>query len=190
MDVMVQVGQIQRMSHLMPEHMSGEISRRTFKLEIEGVWLYSIDFDGIVDGVMREILHVRPQYGSPCSRATFNDKAHIVDITIVVTIKYHIVVNQMQGIHIMESTRQQFCFPPTNAHKRQFTLITDRIGRAIWFEIATRHAILIRNDLSVLNVIGVHRIIIDVTISHRVVEIGNTQIARSLSIEHGINGTE
>ena len=81
----------------MPEHMGGEIDGvGAFKLQVEGIGLDAVDHHGVVDGVVREILHVRPQDGSPCTRAAFDDKAHVVDVAVTIAIEDDIVVDQIQ----------------------------------------------------------------------------------------------
>ncbi len=185
---MVKVGKVQRMSHLVPEHMGREILRSTFKLKIERVGLDSIDYNRMVDGVVREILHVGPKYGRPCASASLNDKTHIVDKTVAVTIKDNVIVDQMKRIHITERTGQQLGFSPTDAyHHLLILLIANRIRRAIRLEIATRFRVLIRDDVTILYVVGIDRAVMDMVVSHRLIEIINAEIPRSLSVEHGVN---
>ena len=186
--IMVKVGKVQRMSHLVPEHMGREILRSTFKLKIERVGLDSIDYNRMVDGVVREILHVGPKYGRPCTCTSLNDKTHIVDKTVAVTIKDNVIVDQMKRIHITERTGQQLGFSPTDAyHHLLILLIANRIRRAIRLEIATRFRVLIRDDVTILYVVGIDRAVMDMVVCHRLIEIINAEVSRSLSVEHGVN---
>ena len=177
------------MAHFMPEHMGREIDGvGTFKLQVEGVGLDAVDHHGMVDGVVREILHVRPQNGSPCSRAAFDDKAHIVDVAVAIAVKDHVVVNQIQRVHITEGAGQQLSLSPANAdHHLLILMITDGICRAIRFKISTRLRILIRDNLPVLNVVGIDRVVMEMVVCHRLIEIIDAEITRGLGVEHRVD---
>ncbi len=49
------------MTHLVAKHVSGEVLRRAFKLKVEGIGTNAIDLYRMVNGVVWEILHVRPK---------------------------------------------------------------------------------------------------------------------------------
>ena len=105
--IMIQIRQIQRMSHLMAEDIRGKVSRRTFKFQIEGVRANAIDGHHIVERIMREILHVGPQNGCPSTCAAFHDEADVIDVTVAIAVQHNAGVHQMQRVHIPHDTAQQ-----------------------------------------------------------------------------------
>ena len=138
-----EVGQIQRMSHLVAEDIRCEILWRAFKFKVKRVGKDAIHCHGMVDRVVWEILHVGPEDGSPCARTAFHDETHIVDKTVAVAVKRHVVINEVVFIDILESTCQQLGLTTADSNKWIFTSVSYGIRGAVRLEIATRHLVLI-----------------------------------------------
>ena len=171
---MVQIRQIQGMAHLVAENIRIEHRRWcAFKLEIKRVETNAIDGGHITQRIVGEVLHVGPQYGCPLSRATLHDETDVVDVAIPIAIEHNVGIHQMQGIDILHNTAQQERLAHRDSHKRILPLVADGIPRTIGLEIAAWENILVRNNLTVLYIIGIDCVIMNLVVRQGLEEIIN-----------------
>ena len=147
------------MPHLVSEYMCREIGGSPFKFKVERINSQPVDSRFIIERIIREVLHMRPQDRSPCSRTTLNDKADIVHHSVAVTVQVQIWAEQLSRIDIADDASQQLRLAHGNPHERVRLCITDGIRGTVRLEIPARHHILVRDYHTILYIVGINGVI-------------------------------
>ena len=189
--VVVEVGQAERVAHLVAEDAGVEVVLASpLELEVEGVGAHAVDGDGVVDGVVGEVLHVGPEERGPGADAALDDEAHVVDKPVAVAVEHHAVRHQVHGIHIVQYACQQLCLEHADAHKGDLKLISDGVRLAPRLEGAARQRVAVGDDDAVLHVGGVDRVVVDAAVGHGVVVVVDAVVTGVARVEHAVYGIE
>ena len=88
----------------------------------------------------------------------------------------------------MECAGLQLRLTHRDAYKRLFPqLVANGVGFGVGLEIATRHRVTVRNNDSIVDIVGVHRVVMNAAVSHRVVVVVHAVVAQHATVEHRVD---
>ena len=88
MIVVIQVGQTNRMAHLVTERTRRKIGRsRTFKLKIKGMHPFPVYSNRVAHRVLGKEFHVRPQQLSPSVYISLHYDRQIVYVPVIIPVQ-------------------------------------------------------------------------------------------------------
>lgn len=170
----------------MGEDIGGEIGTRIGEFEVVAAWDFTVDINiiGKTCIIGAEKVHVGPQKVVPVADTAFENKADVVDKTVIVAVQVDAVINKIQGIDISESPCQHLEFP------KDLVGISVRISVILRLEIGTRVGILIGDDGRVLDVVGIDGMIVDFPVGHCLEIVVDRDVVRRSVVEHLVDGPD